>query len=65
MLVERSLENDVKEKGGRGIGNLIETEYLNRLSDFLFDSKTKAGEEVVATTKEGSVVFTRVGGGIE
>lgn len=65
LLVERSLQNDVKEKGGRGIGNLIETEYLNRLSDFLFDNKTKAGEEVLAIKKENSVVFMQGRGGLE
>ena len=64
MLVERALQADVKEKGGRGIGNLIETEYLNRLSDFLFDSKVMRGEEIHALAVDDIVVFSRSGGEI-
>lgn len=59
MLVEKALQTDVKEKGGRGIGNLIETEYLNRLSDFLFDNRVRAGDEVTATSADNSIFFIR------
>ena len=31
----------VKAKGGRGIGNLVESGYLNGLSDFLFEHRAE------------------------
>lgn len=62
MLVERALQTDVREKGGRGIGNLIEAEYLNKLSDFLFDNKVASGEEVHARADGEVVSFSCLGG---
>lgn len=58
-----ALEGDVRDKGGRGIGNLIETEYLNVLSDFLFDSHVRSGETVRAVMVEERIRFIREGSG--
>ena len=45
-----AVSDRVKQKGGRGIGNLVESDYLNRLSDFAFDhvGEIAPGDEVVA-----------------
>ncbi len=61
-FVRRSLLPEIKEKGGRGIGNLIETEYLNVLSDFLFDERCRCGDEVTPEVADGSIRFRREGG---
>lgn len=47
-LCERALDGEVREKGGRGIGNLVESRYLNPLSTFIFDAAVRAGESIVA-----------------
>lgn len=47
-LVGLCLAGAVKEKGGRGIGNCIESAYLNVLSDFLFDARCQPGDAVAA-----------------
>ena len=60
-LTLRALQTDVKEKGGRGIGNLIETEYLNTLSDYLFDSHARSGETVRVTIGEQGLVCSKLG----
>ena len=62
-LTLRALQTDVKEKGGRGIGNLIETEYLNTLSDYLFDSHARSGETVRVTIGEQGLVYSKLGSG--
>lgn len=48
VLHDRALQPDVKEKGGRGIGNLVESAYLNPLSDFLFEHRAQLGGEIAA-----------------
>ena len=61
MLAKEAVSDEVREKGGRGIGNLIETAYLNPLSDFLFDEKIGKGERVSARSDGNRVVFGRGG----
>ncbi|MGI6216805.1 MAG: AAA family ATPase [Coriobacteriales bacterium] len=57
FLVKKATEGPVKEKGGRGIGNLVESDYLNVLSDFVFDSQCPAGSRVVPIIKDDKVSF--------
>ena len=46
LLAERALAPEVRENGGRGIGNLVEDAYQNPLSTFIFDENVEAGEAV-------------------
>ncbi len=51
-LGKRALSTDIKEKGGRGIGNLIESEYLNVLSDYIFDHTINANQTLLIDVDE-------------
>lgn len=55
----RALEPDVREKGGRGIGNLVEAHFLNPLASFIFDERCTRGEVVRADASKGRVVFAK------
>lgn len=57
LLEERALSEGVREKGGRGIGNLVESAYLNPLAQFMFDEDVRAGDAVRATADDGAVRF--------
>lgn len=59
LLAERALAPEVRENGGRGIGNLVEDAYLNPLSTFIFDENVEAGEAVEAVASAGAVTFRR------
>lgn len=59
FLTALALEGNVREKGGRGVGNVIETHYLNKLSDFLFDNRVNQGEEVRVAVSDGCLAFAR------
>ena len=61
LLFARALEPGYREKGGRGIGNLVEDVYLNALSDFLFDLRGRDGARVVAHAAGSGVRFEVVG----
>lgn len=63
LLAERALAPEVRENGGRGIGNLVEDAYLNPLSTFIFDENVEAGEAVEAVASAGAVTFRRADGG--
>lgn len=41
LLHSIAMTDAVKAKGGRGIGNLVESGYLNGLSDFLFEHRAE------------------------
>lgn len=56
-LVSKALSDEVKEKGGRGIGNLIESDYLNALSDYLFDNRCGEGTMLRAVADASGVRF--------
>jgi ATP-dependent Clp protease ATP-binding subunit ClpA len=61
LLFARALEPGYREKGGRGIGNLVEDVYLNALSNFLFDLRGRDGAHVVAHAAGSGVRFEVVG----
>ncbi|ACV22516.1 Probable ATP-dependent Clp protease ATP-binding subunit [Slackia heliotrinireducens] len=54
-----ALDAPVREKGGRGIGNLIEANYLNPLSSYIFDARIEAGQTVVVDAVDDHVTFAR------
>lgn len=58
-LLEAALADSVRDKGGRGIGNLVENAYLNPLAAFIFDAGVEAGDAVEATVADGRVRFRR------
>ena len=58
-LTERALAPEVRENGGRGIGNLVETAYLNPLSSFVFDGGVQKGETVEVVPGESGLRFRR------
>lgn len=53
-------EQKVREMGGRGIGNLIEEKYINKLSDYMFDSRNEKGE-ILTFIENGEIDFRREG----
>lgn len=57
-LERRALEPITREKGGRGIGNLVESDYLNPLAQFIFDHTIKAGDTVYANAPHDSIIFS-------
>ncbi len=52
-LFRAALAPEVREKGGRGIGNLVESAYLNPLASFVFDGDVRAGQTVAVSLAEG------------
>ncbi len=63
LLAERALAPEVRENGGRGIGNLVEDSYLNPLATFIFDANVQAGQAVEAIVADGAVAFRKAGDG--
>ena len=53
-----SRKQEVLEMGGRGIGNLIEEKYINKLSDYMFDSRKEEGK-IVAYIENEEIKFKR------
>ncbi len=56
---EQALAPEVREKGGRGIGNLVEARFLNPLSSFVFDASCARGDVVFAQATDGGVTFRK------
>jgi ATP-dependent Clp protease ATP-binding subunit ClpA len=48
---------EIVDKGGRGIGNLVESAYLNPLSTYLFDHGLGVGSSVVISARENTLAF--------
>ncbi len=61
FLCERCMREDVRLNGGRGIGNIIETEYLNPLSDCVYNERVEKGDTVNASLEQGTIVFHKAG----
>ena len=53
-------EQKVREMGGRGIGNLMEEKYINKLSDYMFDSRNEKGK-ILTFIENGEIDFRREG----
>ena len=54
-----ALAPEVREKGGRGIGNLVEARFLNPLASFVFDAGCRQGDTVRADASESGVSFAK------
>lgn len=59
LLFSWARKPEVVDKGGRGIGNLVESEYLNPLSAFLFDQSISSGEAIRVEAQGSTLVFVR------
>jgi len=45
--------------GGRGIGNVIEEQYLNPLAEFIFDNNCKENDVINIKTENGALIFRK------
>jgi ATP-dependent Clp protease ATP-binding subunit ClpA len=64
LLYEYCLGEKARHNGGRGIGNVIEEQYLNPLAEFIFDQNCVEGDAVnVARGSEagGALTFIKEG----
>lgn len=50
---------EVREMGGRGIGNLMEDKYINPLSEFIFEADCKEGDTINLSVYEGALQFQK------
>ena len=50
---------EVREMGGRGIGNLMEDKYINPLSEFIFEADCKEGDTIVLNIADGILKFEK------
>ncbi len=50
---------EVREMGGRGIGNLMEDRYINPLSEFIFEADCKEGDTVSLKISDGNLTFEK------
>lgn len=51
---------EVREMGGRGIGNLMEDKYINPLSEFIFEADCKEGDTVNLSVSDGTLQFQKM-----
>lgn len=58
LLLDKSLE-DVVEYGGRGIGNVVENDFLNPLGEYIFDNNVQPENSVKITVSNGAIAFER------
>ena len=58
-------DEKVRENGGRGIGNVIEEQYLNPLAEFIFDNGCGEGDIIVADAEGGAGAGAGMGGGAD
>jgi len=56
---ELASRDTVLEMGGRGIGNLMEEQFINPLAEFIFEAACDAGDIIRADAGEGKVIFSR------
>ena len=60
-LMGRCLEKDTQENGGRGIGNVVESEFINPLAEYIFDSNVKPNNVITVSSANKKIIFERQG----
>jgi len=55
-------QDEVRLKGGRGIGNVIEDVYLNQLAEFIFDSNIRENDTIKVSNDNEKFIFTKGAG---
>jgi DNA polymerase III delta prime subunit len=56
---ELAIAPAVREMGGRGIGNLMEDQYINPLSEYIFEADCKEGDRIALSIENGSLKFEK------
>ena len=59
LFYELASRDNVLEMGGRGIGNLMEEQFINPLAEFIFEAACDTGDTVTADAADGKVVFSK------
>lgn len=58
-LFKRCLENETRANGGRGIGNVVESYFLNPLSEFMFDARINQHVRIAVKYAMNNLIFER------
>jgi len=59
LLYSMCWQDEPRSNGGRGIGNVIEDQYLNHLAEFIFDENIQEGDIINVNDKNGKFDFIR------
>ena len=58
-LLKKCLEDETRENGGRGIGNVVESFFLNPLAEFIFDFGISQNESINISCTDNGLAFDR------
>ena len=59
LLYSFCWQDKPRSNGGRGIGNIIEEQYLNPLAEFIFDNNCQENETINVKTENFRLIFKR------
>jgi ATP-dependent Clp protease ATP-binding subunit ClpA len=59
LLYSFCWQDKPRSNGGRGIGNVIEEQYLNPLAEFIFDNNCQENDTIGIKAENGALVFTK------
>jgi ATP-dependent Clp protease ATP-binding subunit ClpA len=59
LLYSLCWQDEPRSNGGRGIGNVIEDQYLNYLAVFIFDNNIKENESIIVKNDKGKFAFSK------
>ena len=59
LLFNLCLEDKPKSNGGRGIGNVVEEQYLNPLAEFIFDNNCQENDVILVKSENNRLVFKK------
>jgi len=59
LLFEYCWQDKPRSNGGRGIGNVVEEQYLNPLGEFIFDNNCKENDTINVRAQNELLVFER------
>jgi len=59
LLFEFCWQDKPRSNGGRGIGNVVEEQYLNPLAEYIFDQNCKENDSIDIRARDGLLVFER------
>jgi ATP-dependent Clp protease ATP-binding subunit ClpA len=58
-LLSKCLEDEARQSGGRGIGNVVESLFINPLAEYMFDNSIKQGETIEMSCTDNQLTFGR------
>ena len=59
LLYNLCWQEEPRSNGGRGIGNVIEDQYLNQLAVFIFDKNIQENEIIIVKSDKGKFAFAK------